>query len=204
MKKLIGVGIIIISLAIIVSDFWYTHFYMVAFGRGMPEATSYQRTIASLFTSIPFIVPIYLALKFLIFGSHDEKQQPVKGRWSLSVIVAAFLGFAICWPITSGIIIGIYVSATQKSTAMACKEMIIDARNTSTAIQSYYADAKHTTLPPVDQLVNKGYLSTNYPVTIKADSNGAPIIIVTDDNAQCIKGNKLVYYSNGMAPEWKN
>jgi hypothetical protein len=204
MKTLVGTIIIIISLAIIAFDFWYNHFYLVAFGRGMPEALTYQKTIASFFTSIPFIVPIYLALRYLIFGSNDKRQPPVKSKWALSVIVTAFLGFAICWPITSGIIIGIYFSATQKGTIIACKEMVVDARNTSAAIENYYADPEHITLPRVDQLKKEEYLSTNHPVTIEEDSNGDPIITVIDENAECIKGKKLVYYFNGMAPEWKN
>jgi len=204
MKKLVGTFILIASLAFIGFDFWYTHFYMVAFGRGLPEALPHQRTLASLFTSIPFIVPIYLAIKYLIFGSNDEKQPPVKRKWSLLVIVCAFLGFAVSWLITSGIILGIYFSATQKGTVIACKEMVVDARNTSAAIESYYADPEHITLPPVDQLIKEEGLITNYSVTIEEDSNGDPIITVIDENAECIKGKKYVYYFNGMNSEWKN
>jgi hypothetical protein len=204
MKKIVGIIIIIVSIAIIVFDFLYTHFYMVSFGKGLPEASTYQRTIASAFTSIPFIVPIYLSFKFLVLVSNGEKQPPVKSKWSLPVIVAAFLAFAICWPITSGIIIGIYFPATQEWNITACKEMIVDARNTSAAIASYHADPKHINRPTVDLLKKEVNLSTNYPVTIEEDSSGDLIVTVIDDNAECIKGKKLVYYPNGEALEWKN
>lgn len=82
--------------------------------------------------------------------------------------------------------------------------MVDDARNTSAAIESYYTDPKHMTLPTVDQLMKEESSSTNYPVTIEEDSNGDPVITVIDDKAECIKGKKLVYYSNGTALEWKD
>jgi hypothetical protein len=204
MKKLIGTIIIILSIAIIVFDFWYTHFHLISFGRGLPEASTYQRTVASIFTSIPFIVPIYLALRYLIFGSSREKQPPTKRKWSMPVIIAAFIVFAISWPITSGIILGIYFSATQEGTIIVCKEMVVDARNTSAAIESYYADPAHITFPSLNQLIKEEGLSTNHPVTIEEDSNGDPIITIIDDKAECIRGKKLVYHTNGPELEWVN
>ena len=46
-------------------------------------------------------------------------------------------------------------------------------------------------------------LSTYLSVTIEEDANGDPIITVIDDNAECKKGKKLVYYYNEVAPELK-
>jgi SRSO17 transposase len=46
-------------------------------------------------------------------------------------------------------------------------------------------------------------LSTYLSVTIEEDANGDPFITVIDDNAECKKGKKLVYYYNEVAPELK-
>ena len=82
--------------------------------------------------------------------------------------------------------------------------MVSDAHTTAAAIANYYSNTEHITLPTVDQLMKGEDLSTYFPVSIKADSNGDPFITVIDDNAECIKGKKFVYYYNGMDPEWKD
>ena len=106
MKTFVGTIIIITSVSIMILEVWYYHSFMIAFGRGLPEATYYQRLIASVITSIPFFIFIYLAFSYLIFESHNEKEPRVKGKWSLPEITGAFLGFAILWPLISGVIIG--------------------------------------------------------------------------------------------------
>ena len=82
--------------------------------------------------------------------------------------------------------------------------MVSDAQSTAAAISSYYSDPEHITLPSVDQLMKEEDLSTFFPLALEEDSNGEPIITVIDDNAECIKGKKFVYYFSGMDPEWKD
>lgn len=204
MKILLGTIIISISFSIIAFESWYNFHYMVAFGRGLPEALFHQRMIATVVTSIPFIVFIYLAFRYLIFGSNGERLLPVKSKWSLSEIALAFAGISIFWPIFSGFIVGVYFHATQKENEYTCKKMESTAHGTMAAISDYYADPEHLTLPSVDELLKEGYLLTDFPVTIEEDSNEDPVITIIDDTEECIKGKKFIYYTNGMEPEWKD
>ena len=74
MKIFVGSAIIIISMSIIAFLFYYFHFYMFAWGRGMPEALFYERVIATVLTSTPFIAFIYLAWRNLICGNDKENK----------------------------------------------------------------------------------------------------------------------------------
>jgi hypothetical protein len=203
MKEIIGAFIITISIAIIALIIWLNHFFMVSFGRGLPEALFYQRLIATIIQSAPFIVCIYLALRSPIFGHSDKKETPVKKKWSPAQIAIGFVCVCIMWPWPSGVLISVYFQLTQKS-LVPCSKMETDVQNTAAAISSYYSDPNHIALPSVDQLIEEEYLSTNYPLTIEADANGEPVIIVINDKDDCARGKKLVYYFNGMEPEWKD
>ena len=189
---------------VIVFEFWYNHYYMVSFGRGLPEALLHHRMLATLITGIPFIGFIYIAFRLFIFGSDDEKLPSVKSKWSLSSIFLGFIGFAVSWPIIAGILMGVYVGATQ-GTEAACNKMINDANMTAAAVADYYANPDHITVPTAEQLREDGYLSTNFTVTIEPDANGEePVITVINEKEKCPRGQKLVYYMNGIEPEWKD
>ena len=204
MKKFVGTIIIIISISIIAFELWYYHVYMVSFGRGMPEASYYQRVIASALTSIPFFAFIYLAFYYLIFESSDEKKSPAKRKWSLAEIVGSFLCFSIFWPAISGVIMGVYLSEIQRGAGISCQKMESDAQNTFAAISSYYADPDHINLPTVDQLINEENLVLYYSVTIEGDPEKDIFVTVIDDSGKCPKGKKLVAHFGKGEPEWKD
>ena len=203
MKEVGGFIIVIISIFMITIMFYYNHFHMVSFARGLPEATFDQRMIATLIDGLPFIGFIYIAFRLFIFGSDDEKLPSVKSRWSLSAIFLAFLGFAVSWPIIAGILMGSYVRATH-GTEVACNKMIGDAHNTAAALADYYANPDRISVPSAEQLMEEGYLSTNFTVTIEADANGEPVITVINEKEKCPRGQKYIYYMNGMETEWKD
>ena len=199
-----GTIIVIISMVIIAFNFWYYHYHMVVFGRGLLEASPSERMIAFAFTSIPFMAAIYLALRHLIFESHDRKRRWNKKKWTTTEIAAAFACLAIFgFPILN-FAISFYYTITQEGTASACTRMEADAHNTAAAIASYFADPDHINIPNADQLIEAENLSTNYPITIEESADGEPIITVIDDTAKCRKGKKYVFYIEGAAPEWKD
>ncbi|MGD9055383.1 MAG: hypothetical protein PVJ41_04195 [Desulfobacterales bacterium] len=204
MRKFTGLFIIIISIAIIAFDCWYTHFYMIAFGRGLPEASFYQRVIATLFTSVPFLVCIYLALQHLIFESKRDKELLDRSKWSPLLIAGVFIGFSVFWYFISNIAIGAYFMATQRGSEVVCKKMVIDAQSTAAAISSYFSHPEHTTLPSLDQLREEEGLITDFPVTIDKGPDGKPTITVIDENGECPDGKKYVLYYYGIESEWKD
>lgn len=203
MKEIVGAFIITISISIIALVIWLNHFFMVSFGRGLPEALFYQRLIATVIQSAPFIVFIYLVLKSPLFGHNGKNETPVKKKWPSAQIATGFICVCIMWPWPSGVLISLYFQLTQKS-LVPCSKMETDVQNTAAAISSYYSHPDNIALPSVDQLIEEEDLSTNYPVTIEVDANGEPVITVIDDKAECARGKKFVYYFNGMEPEWKD
>ena len=112
MKVFAGIVIIITSISVIAFEQWYYFVHMVAFGRGLPEAAFYQRAIASTLTSIPFVISIYLALRFLIFGGSGKKKLPPGSKWSYLQIALAFVCVSVYWPSISGALIGVYFHRT--------------------------------------------------------------------------------------------
>ena len=110
MQIFVGTLITTISILIIGLLIWYNHFYMFAFGRGLPETLFYQRMIATLIPSAPFIVFIYLVFKHPIFGNNDEKETPIKKKWSLARIAMGFVCVCILWPWPSGVLINLSMS----------------------------------------------------------------------------------------------
>ena len=202
MRKFTGLFIIIISISIIAFHFWYTHFYMVAFGRGLPEASFHQRVLATLFTSIPFLVCIYLALQHLIFESKSEQKALANRKWFPLLIAGVFIGFSVFWYFISNIAIGAFFMATQRGSEMVCEKMVMDAQNTAAAIADYLSDPAHTSLPSIDKLKEEELLHTDYPVTMEKDSEGEAIITVIDENSECPNGKIFVLYSYGMESKW--
>ncbi len=95
MRLFLGTIIVIISMLILAFNFWYYHYHMVVFGRGLLEALPSERMIAFTFTSIPFMAAIYLALRHLIFESHNRKRRWNKKKWTTAEIAAAFACLAI-------------------------------------------------------------------------------------------------------------
>ena len=148
------------------------------------------------------MVAIYLALRHLIFESHEKKRHRNKKKWNTAQIATAFACLAIFWFPISNFGICFYYTYTQAGTASACDRMESDAHNTLAALSSYFSYPDHTALPTVDQLIETESLMTNCPVTIEEGADGDPIIAVTDDTAKCRKGNKYVYYVDGSASEW--
>ena len=204
MRTFVGLIIVIISISIITFQCWFYHFSMIAFGRGLVEASFSERAIATFFTSLPFVVFIYLAFKYLIFESNDTDLPTVTRNWSLLAIVLAYLGFSIVWFPTSNVAIGIFFSSNQKRSETACAKMASEAHNTAAAILDYFSNPENITLPSVAQLIQEEYLSTDLPVTIEAGADGEAIVTVIDDNAKCPNGKKYVFYLNGMEPEWRD
>ena len=202
MKVFVGTIIVIISMCIIAFDCWYTNFYMVAFGRGLPEATSMQRLISTLFTSVPLLVSIYLALRYLIFERDDRKIALIENNWSLSAIAAAFVCFSVFWYFTSTIAIGAFFTATQRESEMVCEKMETDAYNAAAAIADYFSYPEHITLPTAEQLMIEGGLTTDFSIIIEQDADGESIVKVVDDKDQCPRGKRFVYYFSGKEAEW--
>ena len=202
MKLFVGTIVVIVSMCIIAFDCWYTHFYMVAFGRGLPEATFIQRLISTALTSVPFLVSIYLALRYLILGSDERKIPLIDNNWSLSAIAGAFVCFSVFWYFTSTIAIGAFFTATQRESEMVCKKMEIDAYNSAAATADYFANPEHITLPTAEQLMMEGGLTTDFSIIIEQDADGEPLIKVIDDEDECPRGKKFVYYFSGKEAEW--
>lgn len=204
MRLFLGTIIVIISMLIIAFSFWYYHYHMVAFGRGLLEALPSERMIAFTFTSIPFMASIYLALRHLIFESHGRKRRWNKKKWSTAEIACAFVCLAIFWFFVSNFVICLYYVHTQAGTASACDRMEVNAQNTAAALADYFADPEKNAVPSADQLVEEVDLLTNFPVNIEEDDNGMPIITVFDDKTECRKGNKYILYMGGAVAEWKD
>jgi len=202
----IFVGTLITTISILIIGFliWYNHFYMIAFGRGLPEALFYQRMIATLIPSAPFIVFIYLVFKHPIFGNNDEKETPVKKKWSLALIAIGFVCVCILWPWPSGALINVYFYETQAGAMMACSTMESDAHSTFAAISSYYSYPDNIELPSVEQLIEEEGLHIYYSVTIQGDPEKDIFVTVIDDSAKCPKGKKLVAHLGEGEPEWKD
>ena len=205
MKVFAGIIIIITSISVIVFEHWYYFVHMVAFGRGLPEATFFQRAIASALTSIPFVISIYLALRFLIFGGSGKKKPLLGSKWSYLQIALAFVCVSLYWPSISGVLFGIYFEFTQRRSVTACTEMKADAYNTMMALADYYSDPHHMALPSVEQLTEKHGLSLYYSVTMEGDPEEDILITVIDDSAKCPKGKKLTAsFAGEKEMEWKD
>ena len=202
----IFVGTLITTISILIIGFliWYNHFYMIAFGRGLPEALFYQRMIATVIPSAPFIVFIYLVFKHPIFGNNDEKETPIKKKWSLARIAIGFVCVCILWPWPSGVLINLYFYTTQKGAIVVCNKMESDAQNTLAAISSHYSNPDNIALPSLDRLIEEEGLSLYYSVTIEGDPEKDLFVTVIDDSAKCPKGKKLVTSMGGGEPEWKD
>jgi hypothetical protein len=171
----------------------------------LPEATFYQRAIASALTSIPFVISIYLALRYLIFGDNGKKKPLLGSKWSYLQIALAFVCVSLYWPSISGVLFGIYFEFTQKKSETACREMETDAYSTMMALADYYSDPHHITLPSVEQLIEKNGLSLYYSVTMEGDPEEDILITVIDDSAECPKGKKLTaLFGGGGEIEWKD
>ncbi len=202
MRLFLGTIIVIISMLITAFNFWYFHYHMVVFGRGLLEALPSERMVAFTFTSFPFLAAIYLSMRHLIFESSGQKRRWIKKKWTTAGIAAAFGCLAIFWFPLSNFTICLYYTITQEGTANACDRMESDAHNTVAAISSYFADPDHMALPTVDQLIEQEDLSLNCRVELEENANGEPIITVIDDTAKCRKGMKYVYHFDGSASEW--
>ena len=204
MRAFGGIIIVFISIFMIGINFWYYHYHMIAFGRGLLEALPHERLIATVFTSIPFILTIYLSLRHFIFENDYEKRQLAKKKWTMLEITGVVVCLAIFWFPVSHVAIGMYYILTQEGSATACNRMESDAQITAAAISDYYAWPDNIALPTVDQLKRDENLSTLFPVSIEEGADGEPVITVIDDNNECRKGNKFVFYFNGMKSEWKD
>ena len=205
MKVFAGIIIIIASISVIAFAHWNYFVHMVAFGRGLPEATFYQRAIASALTSIPFVISIYLALRYLIFGGNGKKKPLLGGKWSYLQIAIAFVCVSLYWPSISGVLFGVYFEFTQKRPETACRKMETDAYSTMAALADYYTDPHHMALPSVEQLIEKNGLSLYYSVTMEGDPEEDILITVIDDSAECPKGKKLTaQFGGGGEMEWKD
>ena len=203
MKLLVGTVIIIISLSITALIIWYNHFYMVAFGRGLPEALFYQRLITTIVQSAPFFLFIYLVLNFPNSKNINAKSKQIGKKWSPGKIAIAFVCVCIMWPLPAGYLMGVYFYMTQKGSAMACIKMESDAHNTLAAVSSYHSNPDHINLPTFDQLVEKEGLETAFPVILEGDPTGEIIATVIDYNDECPKGKKYVASNLGI-DEWQD
>ena len=202
MQIIVGTLITTISILIIGLLIWHNHFYMIRFGRGLPEALIHHRFIATVIQSAPFIVFIYQVFRNPIFKNNRKKETPVRKKWSLAQITIAFVCVCILWPWPSAVLISGYFYLTQGSMA-ACSKMKNDFQNTEAAISSFYSVPDNLTPPSVEQLIEEEGLSLNYSVTIRGDLEKDIVITVINDSDKCPKGQKLVGLLGGGKLEWK-
>ena len=203
MNLLVGTLIIIISLCITALIIWYNHFYMIAFGRGLPEALFHQRLITTIIQSAPLIFFIYLALIFPNSKSSHAKSKQIEKTWSPGKIAIAFVCVCIMWPLPAGFLMGVYFDMTQRGSVMTCQRMESDAHNTLAAVSSYFSNPDHSNLPSFDQLAEKEGLETTFPVKLEGDPTEEIIATVIDHNDECPKGKKYVASNLGI-DEWQD
>ena len=178
---------------------------MISFGSESPEALFFQRMIATVIPSAPFIVFIYLVFTSTIFRKNDEKEIPVKKNWSLAQIASAFACVCLFFFLSSGILIDLYFLETHGQSMAACSRMETDAKSTIAALVDYYSDPDHMALPSVEQIIEETGLSLYNSVTIEGDPQKVIVVTVTDDSAKCPKGKKMAALFGGEGEmEWKD
>ena len=86
-----------------------------------------------------------------------------------------------------------------------CGQAEHDAQNTLAALSSYYADADHTGIPTIAQLISVEDLSLNNStgsVNLSGNVTGVMTVIVTDDSHRCPRETVFRSSMGGAEGHW--
>lgn len=142
-------------------------------------------------TGIPAVIAF---IEFIIYVCTPSEQIAQKynsaGAGPVVAVVACFFAFIFLVGILAAIAIPNFIAFRNKAT---CAQVEVEARNTLSALEVFFADENNRHIPSLDELASATGLQIDNRISVNLDGNANGIIIEAAHNtASCPQGQTYV------------